>query len=125
MQLRGAALSRMSSVAAVTSFSSTRHYGTDVMVPYDEIEDWGRPFKEAIDDQIVTEKVSIFISTRLILLIRKQMTWYINRGDNLSKSTRIPFTFYTNFTQRKYDTGNLWFFCKLYESQEEYVQTAC
>ncbi|KAL6900333.1 hypothetical protein GGI43DRAFT_383813 [Trichoderma evansii] len=103
---KGAALSRMSSETTVTSFSSTRHYGTKVWDDYDEIEDRGRPFEESIDDRILTEK----------------MMWYIHRGDNLSKSIRIPFTLYSTFTQDDFDSGYLWSYSKFYESQEEYVQ---
>lgn len=67
---RGAALSRMSNEANVTSFSATRHYGTKCLSPYDEIEDKGRPVQERLDDAIVTEKVGIFAKTNLALLIR-------------------------------------------------------
>lgn len=50
--------------------------------------------------------------------------WYIHRGDDLSKDTRIPFSLQSNFTQHEYDTGDLWIHGKLFESQEEYVQEA-
>lgn len=111
----------MSSEAAVTSLSATRHYGTEVLDIYDEIEDLGRPFKERIDDDIVTEKVSTFVNVHLALLIRMQMIWYIHTGDSLSKSARIPFDLYSNFTEHDFDTENLWLYSQLYESQEEYV----
>ncbi|KAK1237476.1 hypothetical protein MKX08_003101 [Trichoderma sp. CBMAI-0020] len=99
---KGAALSRMSTEATettVTSVSATRHYGTRVCGRYDPIRDLGRPFHESLDDEI--------------------MIWYIHRGDELSKDTRIPFSLQSNFTQYEYDTGNLWLGCKLIESQEE------
>lgn len=51
-----------------------------------------------------------------------QMMWYIHRGDELSKDTRIPFSLQSNFSQYDYDTGNLWLRGRLFESQEEYVQ---
>jgi hypothetical protein len=63
VQYRGAALSRTSSETTVTSVSATRHYGTIVLSPYDEIQDRGRLFKESLDGNIRTEKVSTFIMT--------------------------------------------------------------
>lgn len=123
VHFRGAALSGMSTEATVTSISATRHYGTECWGRYDIIQDRGRPIHVAIDDDIVTDKVSIFITClHLAVLIRTQMMWYIHRGDDLSKSTRIPFTLQGNYTQHEYDTEDLWLYGQLYESQEEYVQ---
>lgn len=68
VQIRGAALSRMSIEATettVTSVSATRHYGTKVCGRYDPIRDQGRPFHESLDDQIVTEKVKTFMASTL------------------------------------------------------------
>lgn len=93
------------------------------MGPYNTIQDLGRPFVVALDDHIVTDKVNTsIICLHLALLIRTQMMWYIHRGDDLSKSTRIPFTLQSNYTQDEYDAGDLWLYGQLYESQEEYVQ---
>lgn len=49
------------------------------------------------------------------------MKWYIHRGDDLSKNTRIPFTLQGHYTQHQYDTEDLWLHSQLFESQEEYV----
>lgn len=112
----------MSSETTVTSLSATCHYGVKVLATYDAIRDRGRPFKESIDDGIVTQKVSTFIIIYSVSLICMQMIWFIHRGDDLSKTDRIPFTLCGNFTQHEYDTENLWLSSGLYESQEEYVQ---
>ncbi|KAH8127859.1 hypothetical protein LI328DRAFT_154282 [Trichoderma asperelloides] len=96
---KGAALSRMSSKATVTSLSATRHYGIGVSSIYDEIEDHGRPFREAITGRI--------------------MMWYIHTGDNLLKSARIPFAVLRHFTQHEYETKAFRLSCPLFESQEE------
>lgn len=69
VKLRGAALSGMSTEVTrttVTSISATRHYGTEVFGRYDVIQDHGRPFHVALDDDLVTEKVSTSVTTYLL-----------------------------------------------------------
>lgn len=49
------------------------------------------------------------------------MIWYIHRGDDLSKDTRIPITLQGLYSEHEYETGDMELSGQLYESQEEYV----
>ncbi|EXK29750.1 hypothetical protein FOXG_11731 [Fusarium oxysporum f. sp. lycopersici 4287] len=74
---KGAALSRLSGEAIVTSTSAARHYGVKAWFPHDPVLDAGQPTELWRDGFTKSAR----------------MTWYINIGDNLVRDQTIKFPF--------------------------------
>ncbi|KAJ4387858.1 hypothetical protein N0V93_008461 [Gnomoniopsis smithogilvyi] len=100
--VKGAALSRFSSRAAVVSTQAVRNYGVEAFTAFDPILDHGRPTKIRLDG-----------STGVL-----KMTWYVRKGEDLKRDRAIKFPFH-RWIDLHHQPKDLVFFTELCYSEKD------
>src|ERR1700722_16058986 len=98
---RGAVLSQLPTEAVVTSTIAARHYGVMCRSPYNELEDAGQErIYDASLGKYKVQKVSrLFAPTCRSLPELAQMTWFIEKGEDLQRDQRNVFPLYLRFKE--------------------------
>jgi hypothetical protein len=79
---KGAALSQLTRESTVVSTSSTRHFGLEAYSKVDPVEDVDQPTTKMRDGSVRTPR----------------MTWYILKGEDITRAQEIKFHFYRDLS---------------------------
>ncbi|TWU72224.1 hypothetical protein ED733_003541 [Metarhizium rileyi] len=102
--VKGAALSKLPQQAAVTSISSTKHYGTAAWSIYDPHRDAGQATQIQKDGSERVEKSS-------------KMSWFIHIGDDIRRDQKVKYTFIHILEEDDFGKEMV-FSCELWECQD-------